>query len=207
MEGWMQVRPLRAIFIHQGPSGCKAFSWGSQKSGGKKEFPLNEGSLFIFGVTVQGWENCMCNWFHRCGLSGASWMLVFVIEHISHPVLLCLISWFARKSFRILTSVLFKPSACSSTHLPLDCLTTCLLVTSPPECGVLLCKLFRSIEHKVLVKDFGKCQLKSTPSARCSIAPALFSEYLVSQSKSPVDRYGWKWWCTALPSQKSHPLY
>lgn len=174
----MQVGPLLAILIHQGPSGCKAFSWGPQKSEERKEFPLNESSVFIFGVTVQVCENCnaACALIRHCGLSSASCMLVFVIEHISRPVLLCLISGFARKSFRILTSLLFTPSVCSSTHLPLDCLTTCLLATSPSECGVLLCKLFRSIEHKVLVRDFGKCQLKSTPRARRSVAPAVFSE-------------------------------
>lgn len=158
--------------------GARHSAAGHRNPEERKEFPLNESSLFIFGVTVQVCENCnaACAWIRRCGLSSASCMLVFVIEHISRPVLLYLISGFARKSFRILTSLLCKPSVCSSTHLPLDCLTTCLLATRPSECGVLLCKLFRSIEHKVLVRDFGKRQLKSTANARCSVAPAVFSE-------------------------------
>lgn len=70
----------------------------------------------------------------------------------------------------------FKLLLCSRTYLPPDCLASCFLVTNPCEHSGY--RLLGFMVHKVIVKDFGKYQLKSIPSAKCSVAPTVFPECL-----------------------------
>ena len=48
-----------------------------------------------------------------------------------------------------------------------------LMVTNPYEHSGLFCKLLYLTVRKVTVKDFGKYQPKSAPSAKCIIVPTL----------------------------------